>query len=416
MGMLAKASGQAHEEPKKEAHKKKQKRDAEVPSPKRQATHAGDGPPPDSPTPDDGPAAMLARGEAASNGSGGSQEGVDGEQDNAPEAQADSAPSDSDSEAGGAADDSQAPQAGEGQPDQDDQGDQGDGEQEAAPQSDEAGDSDAAVAGGQPSAGADDQSAAGAAGGQQGDFDINDLAKMPIPPALREEWLKANGALMTALYKNDKVAQAVLQGIVPQGVHKIESVVHMSLVVFFQINKQLNFMKDAKQISMAFLNSVIAHVVDLATEVKKIPFSDKEVSAAVSAAQEMLLRIHGVTKGQMKAVAQHIPKSALQAGLAKYQAHAKNVHNITGRFNQQGGAPGGAPQGGGSPPQGTQGGGPPQGTPQGGAAPDAGGAPGGAPGGQPQAGAPVTAAPGPGQSAPPGGMLSQAANQPPPGP
>jgi hypothetical protein len=407
MGMLAKASGQAHEEPKKEAHKKKQKRDAEVPSPKRQATHAGDGPPPDSPTPDDGPAAMLARGEADSGGNSDAQESSDGEQDNAPEAQASGDQDDGAGVAGSEADDSQAPQAGEADASQDDQGDQSGDEQGAAPEGGEADDSDAAAPGGQPADAAGDQPT-----GQQGDFDINDLAKMPIPPALREEWLKANGALMTALYKNDKVAQAVLQGIVPQGVHKIESVVHMSLVVFFQINKQLNFMKDAKQISMAFLNSVIAHVVDLATEVKKIPFSDKEVSAAVSAAQEMLLRIHGVTKGQMKAVAQHIPKSALQEGLAKYQAHAKNVHNITGRFNQQGGAPGGVPQGGGSPPQGTPQGGPPQGAPQGGAAPDAGGAP----GGQPQAGAPVTAAPGPGQSAPPGGMLSQAANQPPPGP
>jgi hypothetical protein len=405
MGMLAKA-GAAHEEPAKEAKKKEQKKKAEVPDPgKPQATHAGKGPPPAESSSHPG---LESESDGRSNPSESDDQSGGEAEDSDPNTPAGDSEADGSDDGGGDVD---SPQPGQDQEAQgaDEGGDAGDAEQgagqDASPQSagdDSAPDADAGQDQGQ--------------GQSQGDFNIADLAKMPIPPALKEEYIKANAALMTALYQNDKVAQAVLQGIVPQGIHKIESVVHMSLTLFFQINKQLNFMQDAKQISMAFLNQVIAHVVDLATQVKQIPFSDKEVSAAVSAGQEMLMRIHGVTKGQMKAVAQHIPKSELQAQLSKYQQHTRDVHNVTGRFNQQaGGPPGGPPQGGapGGPPQ--AGGAPGAAPPQGGAPATAGptGGAGGTPGGQPQPGAPVTAAPGQGQSAPPGGMLSQAANQPP---
>jgi hypothetical protein len=396
--MLSKAEA-AHEEPAKEKKKKAEKKESEVPSKgKPQATAAGDGPPPaKSSAPeseDEGPAEADSEGPSAPTG----------------EPQADGG------DQGGGDADSPQPDQDQGAQGADAGGDAGDTEQgagqDASPQ------------------GAEDDSAPGADAGQGGpqatqqagaNPDHVDLSQIPISPALKEEYIKANGALLTALYQNDKVAQAVLQAIVPQGVHKLESVVHISLTLFFQIDKQLHFMQDAKQIAMPFLNQVVAHVIDLASQVKQIPFSDQETSAAVSAAQEMLLRIHGVTKGQMKAVAQHLPKSQLQDQLGKYQAHAKAVHNVTGRFNQQaGGAP---PPGNQAPPQGgqpanggppategagapSQGGGPPQGTQQG-------SPPQGTPGGQPQPGAPVTAAPGQGQSAPPGGMLSQAANQPP---
>lgn len=233
---------------------------------------------------------------------------------------------------------------------------------------------------------------------------------------MKEAYQRANGALLTALYKNDKVAQAVLSGIVPQGVHKIESVVHVSMTVFMQINKQLNFIKETPQIAVPFLNDVLAHVTDLATQVKGIQFSDQESAAIMSTAHEFLFRVVGINKGQMKAATQHIPRSQLAQGLAKYQAHVKATRNVSGRFSQQqggqGGASGqppgqnaGAPPAGGQPQPGTQPQGGPQPGPQGGA--------GGTPGGSPQPGAPVTAAPGPGQSAPPGGMLSAAAAQPP---
>jgi hypothetical protein len=405
MGMLAKA-GAAHEEPAKEAKKKEQKKKAEVPSEgKPQATHAGKGPPPPESSSHPG---LEGEGDGRSNPSEPEDEGDGEAEDSDPNTPAGDSEADGSDDGGGDVDSPQSDQDQEAQG-ADEGGDAGDAEQgagqDASPQS--AGDNSAP-----------DADAGQGQGQGQGDFNIADLTKMPIPPALKEEWLKANAALMTALYQNDKVAQAVLQGIVPQGIHKIESVVHMSLTLFFQINKQLNFMQDAKQISMAFLNQVIAHVVDLATQVKQIPFSDKEVSAAVSAGQEMLMRIHGATKGQMRAVAQHIPKSELRAQLAKYQQHTRDVHNVTGRFNQQAG--GAQPPAAQAPPQGGQpaNGGPPAaggaGAPQT-AGPTTGptGGAGGTPGGQPQPGAPVTAAPGQGQSAPPGGMLSQAANQPP---
>jgi hypothetical protein len=385
MGILSKAHD-AHEEPKKEAQKKKQKKEAEVPSEsKPQATQAGEGPPPGE-SPDE---------------SGGDAAPEQDASDQAPDAEGGDAQAPTGDQAGGDTDSPQAPQDAQGQSDSAD-----------ADQSAPTGDADQSAD--QDGAPPDADSASGAPTGQAGTPPGHiDLSQIPIPPALKEEYDRCNAALFTALYKNDKVAQAVIGGVVPDGVHKIESVVHMALTVFFQINKQLHFMQNAKQIAMPFMQDVVSHVLDLAMQVKKIQFSEQEQNAALSAAQEMLLRIHGVTKGQMKAVAQHIPRSQLQDALTKYQAHAKASHNITGRFSQdQGGGPqspgnqaspqGGQPANGGPPPAGGAGAQP---GPQGGV--------GGTPGGQPQPGAPVTAAPGPGQSAAPGGMLSQAANQPP---
>lgn len=329
----------------------------------------------------------------------------------APDADADDAQGGDDADSGGAAQSPQAPQ-----PDQGDQGgDQGesedatqdagsqapdqqggddqqqDGSQGAPPQG---GDEDDAPAG---AAGQGPQGAQGAAGGPQGN--AVDLSQIPISPALKEEYIRCNGALYTALYKNDKVAQAVIKGIVPQGPHKIESVARMSLLLFTQINKQLHFVKDTPQVVLPFARDITEHVLDLATTVAKIQFSDQEAQAAIGAMLELVQRVVGVTKGNIAALRHVIPRSQLQDAHSKYQQHLQYIKGARDA------SPGpGAPQSTANP-----GGQTPQGQPdqsQGQPDPSQ---------GQPQAGAPDTAAPGPGQSAPPGGMLSQAAAQPPQG-
>lgn len=240
------------------------------------------------------------------------------------------------------------------------------------------------------------------AGGPQGN--AVDLSQVPISPALKEEYIRCNAALYTALYKNDKVAQAVMKGIVPQGPHKIESIARMSLLLFTQINKQLHFVKDTPQVVLPFARDIAEHVLDLATTVKKMQFSDQEAQAAIGALLELVQRVVGVTHGNIKALKHIIPRSQLADAHSKYQQHLQYIKGARGATDQNSGAPqspgnpGGAPQPG--QPDQSQGAPPDQSAP---------------PGGQPQAGAPVTAAPGPGQSAPPGGMLTQAANQPPQG-
>jgi hypothetical protein len=190
---------------------------------------------------------------------------------------------------------------------------------------------------------------------------------------------------MTALYTNDKVAHNVIAGIVPSGPHKVESVARMATLLVTQINKQLHFIKDTPQIVLPFTQDVVSHVIDLAEQVKKITFTEQEAHAILGTAQEIIMHTAGVTKQQVKTLATHMPKSQIMDGLAKYKKHLQFIKGVSGPND-----PEPAGQGGGHPP------------------------PSGPPGGQPQQGAPVTAAPGPGQSAPPGGMLSQAAQQPPP--
>lgn len=229
---------------------------------------------------------------------------------------------------------------------------------------------------------------------------------MPISPALKEEFIRCNAALYTALYKNDKVANAVIAGIVPQGPHKIESIARMSLLLFTQINKQLSFVKDTPQVVLPFARDIAEHVLDLAVTVKKVQFTDQEAQAAIGAMLELVQRVVGVTHGNIKALRHLIPRSQLQAAHGKYQQHLQYIKGARGA-DQNAGAPqspnnpGGAPQAG-QPDQSE------------GAPPDQGDQP--QPGGPPKSGSsPVIAAPGPGQSAPAGGMLSQAAAQPPQG-
>ena len=395
MGLLAKA-GAAHEEPKKEARKKESKHKAKVPVNASEGDEVSNaqapmGQPALDDDADEGAPTGGNSGEQSASPSP-SDAGDQGEDDSAPSAPAGDAQEQSGVDAGGDSDSPQPPQGADAQS-PDDQADQSGSDQ------------------GTPPGGADQSAPAGAAG--QDSPDSVDFSQLKMPPAMKEAYQRANGALLTALYKNDKVAQAVLSGIVPQGVHKIESVVHVSMTVFMQINKQLNFIKETPQIAVPFLNDVLAHVTDLATQVKGIQFSDQEASAILSTAHEFLFRVVGVTKGQMKAAAQHIPRSQLAQGLAKYQAHVKATRNVSGRFNQGAGGAQGNPAAGGQPSAAQPQGGAPQGAPAAGPQPGPAGGAGGTPGGSPQPGAPVTAAPGPGQSAPPGGMLSAAAAQPP---
>ncbi len=217
--------------------------------------------------------------------------------------------------------------------------------------------------------------------------------------------MRANAALHTALYTNDKVAHAVLNGVVPNGQHKVESAARMSVLLLTQINKQLQFVKDAPQIVMPFMQDVVEQVLDLTQQVKKIQWSQQEAHAVLGTAQELIMRICGVHKKQMGALKGVLPRSQLMDALDKYHQHLQFIKGHAGAAAAQGGpqpSPGDqAPSDGGQPANG--------------ASPQAGGAGASPDSGQPQAGAPVTAAPGPGQSAPPGGMLTQAAAQPPQG-
>lgn len=254
--------------------------------------------------------------------------------------------------------------------------------------------------GASPGEGSPNDSAGGGAGQPE---DHVDLSSIPVSPALKEEFMRCNAALHTALYTNDKVAQSVIDGVVPQGPHKVESVARMATLLVVQINKQLNFIQSTPQVVMPFTQDVVEHVLDLVSQVKGIQFSEQEAHAALGTAQEIIMHTCGVTKKQMQAVGHVVPRSQIMDGLAKYKAHLANIQGVQGPNSPDQGAPSGA-QNQSSGAQSASSGAQPGSGQQSGQPPES---------GQPQPGAPVTAAPGPGQSAPPGGMLTAA--QPPGG-
>lgn len=175
-----------------------------------------------------------------------------------------------------------------------------------------------------------------------------DLSQIPLSPALKEEYQRANAALYTALYKNDQVAQAIIRGIQPSGPHKVESVVHSAVLLVTQINKQLHFVPDAPQIVLPFTQDVVEHVLDLAQQVKGIQFSDQESTAALGASLEAIMRVFGVSKQHAKNLKSHIPRSQIMQGVQHYQGamqHIKGVKESAGpgpvaAQQAQGGQPG----------------------------------------------------------------------------
>lgn len=277
------------------------------------------------------------------------------------------APSSSDNE-GGEADADEG--SGEAQDGSDDQGgeDVG-GAQGGSPEASGEGEDSEAQAPGQMGS-----PAADSGGGPQGSVD---LSKIPISPALQDEYQKLNVALMKVLYSNQRLAEGVLKGVLPQGPAKIKSVAMTSCTLIGQLNKKLHFIQETPQIVLPFVKDVVSHVIDLAEQVKGIQFSDQEAVAALGTALEMTLRTYGVHSKQMKALQQHLPPEQLAHHYDQYQkahAYARPAMDANQKAflhdhlaQQQGsGAPqppagqgGGPPGQGGPPPQG----GPPQGGP-----------------------------------------------------
>ena len=234
-----------------------------------------------------------------------------GDQDN-PDAGSDDASPGGDSQGAGPAAQPQEPQDAQGE----DTDPQGAGEDEPNP----AGDSDGGAQDGSPDA-AGSQPSAGAPGGQ-----------IPLPQGLKEAYQRANVALMTALYQSpqDKVAQSILGGIQDNPQHLIGSVVHMSAILFTQINKQLKFIKSTPQIVLPFAKDVVAHVIDLAVQVKQLQITPQQEQAALGGMLETVMRMTGVSKDQANALKNHLGQDALDQGAAKYKAHLAAVKGANG--------------------------------------------------------------------------------------
>lgn len=380
MGMLSEAKKKAQKSESDKEHLKpdpKHKKKPAKPSPEMASNAPGATPgatESDSSGPDAEPEGNA---EAPDQDGAGDQEAPSaGPEDSAPDAQP---------QGGASADQPQDPQdqGGEGAGAQSDQGD-APGDDASQEQGQDEGQ------GGSPP-GDDSDDTQGGAQSQPGGApqDQVDLSKIPISPALKEEFMRCNAALHTALYTNDKLAQSVMDGVVPQGPHKVESAAKMATLLVVQINKQLQFIQNTPQVVMPFTQDCVEHVLDLVGQVKGVQFSEQEAHAVLGTAQEIIMHTCGVTKKQMQAVSHTLPRSQIMDGLDKYKQHLANIKGVQGPNSPDQGQSAGASA--------------PGDVSSGGAQPSA------SPAGQPQPGAPVTAAPGPGQSAPPGGMLTAAA-------
>lgn len=175
---------------------------------------------------------------------------------------------------------------------------------------------------GQPGSPADDTGAAGASG--------TDLQQMPISPALQEEYQRANAALYTALYTNDNVAQAILKHVQTDPQFAVKSIASAAMLLFTQIDKQLRITQSAPQIVLPFVKDIVAHVLDLAQQVKGVQWTEQQANSALGTALEMVLRIRGVSKKNVQSIQQHIPRSQLQQQLQNYRqalANSKGAAN-----------------------------------------------------------------------------------------
>jgi hypothetical protein len=333
----------------------------------------------------DTPGSLGGQGQDQSASAGGAQ---DSDQD------------DSDQSAGGADQDQGQDQ------DQDSDSDQGGGAQSDDDSDSDQSDDNAPPSGGAAAGGSPAASGGGASAPKGAHIDANGTPQIPISPALKEEYQRANQMLYQLLYntKGDPLATGVMRGLMPQGPMKIKSAVMVSLTVLTQLHKRLGGAKQfPPQLVLPLTKSVVSHVLELGETVKHIQYSPQELTAILGSALESVLRIFGVSKKQIQTVRMHIPRSVLQKHLQNYQAahkfakpaldaNAQGWHNdsLAAQHAQQTQGQQGTTQPAPAGPQtGAPVGAPPPAPPQ------------GAPGPQPQA--PAAGA------APAGGMLTQAA-------
>ena len=168
----------------------------------------------------------------------------------------------------------------------------------------------------------DQNAAPGASPADQAGNPPGKLPQVPMSPGLKDEYDHANQMLMQLLYgtPGNKLAAAIVQGLMPQGPAKIKNAAVVSLHVLTQIHKKLNL---PPQIILIFTKDVVSHVLDLGEQVKKIQYSDQEMTAILGTAYEGAMRIFGVNKGQVKQAARHLGRNVLQHHQQAYQkAHA----------------------------------------------------------------------------------------------
>lgn len=256
-----------------------------------------------------------------------SEDGADAEPDDAaPSGQGDSAgasepPQDVEGQQG----DDDAAQAAQGGQDADDQ--QGGNAQGATPVPNPAAPGAGDTSGGDDTPGAEQGPETPGEDTAAGPGSTSNLQQVPLPKGLQEEYDQANQALMQALYSlpGDKLAQAVLKSLWPQGPGKIKGVIVSSLMVLTQLHKKLNL---PPQIVLPFTKDVVAHIMDLGQQVKQIQYSDQESTAILGGAYEGAMRIFGVNKGQAKRAVQLVGRSKIAAHQQTYQkarAHAKQA-------------------------------------------------------------------------------------------
>lgn len=128
-----------------------------------------------------------------------------------------------------------------------------------------------------------------------------DMRSIPAKPEQQAEYNKANQMLYQTLYQNTGAGNAVVKGVVPT--HKIDSAVKIAVLLVDQIDKKLNL---DQAIILPFTKDVVAHVMDVAEQVKGIQYSDDEANAVLGSAVQAVLHIFGVTKAQAKAFTAHM--------------------------------------------------------------------------------------------------------------
>jgi hypothetical protein len=333
MSFLKEAKGKADE------HKKKK-------HPHKEASDVLEGGPQGAPADESPEPADDAESGQESGASGG---GADDEsQDDAPaQAEPGGGPG-----AGGTAD---APQAGANQPTQagSEQGDDDDAQSGPDDQEDQQGEDDGGQSGSPDGGDTEDdtsapgQSQAGPAGSPGAGAASSDSPQLPpehIPPALKEAFNEVMQAIGKILYQNDKAAAEIVKTVaVPSPQRQAQNAAHMAVLLVTEVNKQLKFGQHAPQVVMPVTQGALSMVLDLAQQVGKMQISDQVAVTALGAAQEMILRVFGVTRKQAQNAKGLLPKSVLQKhGIDAYHASLAHTAGVRPKLTP-GGPAGGMP-------------------------------------------------------------------------
>lgn len=134
-------------------------------------------------------------------------------------------------------------------------------------------------------------------------------------PEEQQEYERVMQAISTALYDDDKTFEAVNQ-MLQSGEDPVQAVVKATILVITEIDKKI----DIPDVVLPQLPSTVFDMIlEIGTKAGVLNLTDEQVKAGVSAAQQMLMQVYGLTEEDFAGLSEGLDENDVNELAGIYQ-------------------------------------------------------------------------------------------------